>query len=1399
MGEKKLFLGIDIGSVSVNTVLMENGDIVFRDYTRIKEKPAATALKVLKRVSSDFPMDRIAGTGVTGTGGKLLSGLLNATFSNEIVAQTRGTERINPAARTVIDIGGEDAKMIMLRYDADAGKMMIEGFAMNTICAAGTGSFLDQQAVRLGISIEEEFGKLAMKSKNPPRIAGRCSVFAKTDMIHLQQEGTTDYDIVAGLCFALARAFKSNICKGRHLNLPISFHGGVAANRGMVRALKETFNIEDGNFMVPELHAWVGAIGAAIIAEENPSGFPGLEKLEKELVRNYTGTKSLKPLNSIEVSSTPAAKPPALHSEKPRRGFLGIDVGSISTNVVVIDEHGGLLARRYLPTSGRPIEMVRRGIKAVGEELGDSVEIAGAGTTGSGRYLIGDFVGADIVKNEITAQATASIHIDPEVDTIFEIGGQDSKYISVADGAIVDFEMNKVCAAGTGSFLEEQAEKLGVKIKEEFAHSAFSSKTPVNLGERCTVFMESDVVHHRQSMASTEDLCAGLCYSIARNYLNRVVGKRRIGDKIFFQGAVALNKGVVAAFREILGKPITVPPNNDVTGAIGVALVARNESSAWSKSRFNGWEKIVKTEYELTSFECRDCPNHCEIREVKAEGKKPLYYGSRCEKYNRGEERDKNQSNLPDLFAEREKHLLNSCKVENPGVSGKIGIPRALLFFDQYPFWSTFLKELGFEIVLSDRTNKTIARLGLDRIAGETCFPVKVAHGHIANLLEKKVDYIFLPMVINVRQKNPKMQQSFNCPYVQTLPFMAGSAFDFKEHGVEVLKPVIPFGWGRSFARKKLAEFGRQLGFSKKKTLQAAESAWRSEEEYLAKLRKRGQEVLNSLPAEAIPVVIVSRSYNGCDPGINLNLPEKLRKLGAYPIPLDYLPLDSVDLSEEWPSMYWRGGQKILAAAKIIRENTRLQCLYITNFGCGPDSFITQFFREQMKGKPYLEIEVDEHSADVGAITRCEAFLDSLKNTIKKGPPPPPERKKAFAPLEKIGKDSVIYIPYMGDISYALRSAMRAEGFSAELFPMSNEETLDLGRKFTCGKECYPCIITTGDMLRVVKDPSFNPDKTIFIMPAAMGPCRFGQYNRLQRMILDDMGLKNVPIVSPNQVNNLEQEFKAFGKTVVRNTWKGIVAIDILENMVRKTRPYETNQGDSDRIYREYLARLNTAMENKEDLRGIISEAARSFGGVSVRNRGEKPAIGLVGEIFVRSNEFSNDYLARRLEKAGAEVWQASVSEWFLHVNRTVTMHDAIHRRYGPLLLNLITGFIQKHDKHLLEKAVSPHMEEIQESSIKETWKDAEPYLPGWFGEAALSIGRSEDYARQGASGIVNVMPFTCLPGTIGGILFKRFQEDHDNIPFISMAYDGLEQINTEMRLESFVYQAAQYKNMKNR
>jgi predicted CoA-substrate-specific enzyme activase len=1428
----EVFLGIDVGSVSVDVVAVDAaGQVLKAEYLRHRGHPMRQAAEALGALADEYGRDNVVGIAATGNGGRMVASLLGIPFVNEVVAQAAATARLYPQARTVVEIGGEDSKLVIMKGDGSAevvqgpsaaacegacgscgSQAAVADFAMNTMCAAGTGSFLDQQATRLGLTIEE-FGALAVTSENPPRVAGRCSVFAKSDMIHLQQKATLLKDIVAGLCYALVRNFKSTVGSATKIIPPVSFQGGVAANAGIVKAMRDVLELAETELIIPEHFGCMGAIGAVYAAcsdAASPRQPVNWSQLPELAAYSHLGQKKpLKPLaldHSVIMPADVTPPPPGVKTP----AYLGVDVGSISTNVVVIDEAGHVLSKRYLMTAGRPIEAVRQGLSEVGAEVADLVEIKGACTTGSGRYLIADFIGADVVKNEITAQARGALAIDPQVDTIFEIGGQDSKYISLSNGAVVDFEMNKVCAAGTGSFLEEQAEKLGISIKGEFADLAFSSQTPIDLGERCTVFMESELMKHQQSGTAVPDLVAGLAYSIATNYLNRVVARKPVGERIFFQGGTAFNRAVVAAFEAVTGKPITVPAHNEVTGALGCALIAR-EHDTGAPSSFKGFD-LTKRAYSVESFECQDCSNHCEINKVLVEGEEPLYYGSRCEKYD-VDRRQRVKPTTPDLFRERTEMLLGKSRggvilseAKDLGPSSpaapqddkpkagapRVGVPRALLFHEMYPFWHALITGLGCEIVLSDPTNKKIIHEGAERSVAETCFPMKVALGHVLNLVEhKEIDYIWLPSIVNLPRPREATSDSFVCPYVQSLCYTARSSVDFAAAGVKVLEPVMYMEKGLRHRVEALKDVAKELGVSTARLRQALEAAQAAQDAFEQARLRRGEEVLRDLPPGKRALVVVSRAYNGCDPGANLEIPRKLREMGELVIPMDFLPLDNVELPKDWFNMYWRYGAKILAAAELISHDERLHAVYITNFGCGPDSFISRFFAERLGGKPFLQIEVDEHSADAGMITRCEAYLDSLDATQGRQY----EGGRHFRPLTIDGANRrTVLIPSMSAHAEGLAGAFESCGMPAEVLPPADEETLYWGRKYTTGKECFPCIVTTGDMVKYMHHHPDERDRVAFFMGGSGGPCRFGQYNALQRMVLDDLGYEDVPMFAPNQASSFYDEMGIVGRKFLRNAFRGLVAVDMIEKAVLELRPYERHAGDVDAIAADGVRAVRETIAGDGNLAGALKQLAQRFSAVEIDRTQRRPIIGLVGEFYVRANAFSNQDIIRQLESLGAEVWTAPVFEWFLYRNFRRDMRARLDGDWKLVLKNKLKDKVMRHDEHELTQAMHELLDNAEEPPTEDVLELAAPYVHKSFeGEAIMTVGKAVDFARKGLAGIVAVMPFTCMPGTVSNAILKRVREDEAGIPFLNMVFDGLEQATALTRLEAFVHQASEY------
>ena len=1398
LSESIFFLGFDIGSVSLNTaVIDENNTIVEEYYDYVHGRPFNVLKDRLSFVLEKYASKTIKGIAVTGTGGKLATRLIGGVFVNEIIAQATSTGILYPEARTVIEIGGEDSKLIILEKNPENGLSRLVDFEMNSICAAGTGSFLDQQARRIGVPIENEFGLMALKSVDPPRIAGRCSVFAKSDMIHHQQIATPLHDIIAGLCFALARNFRSNVARSKEIIKPVVFSGGVAANIGMVRAFRETLNLTDGELIIPTHHSAMGAIGAVYYAranELNMDHFSGLSKLEEYLAGTATEFVSLPPLKESLAEYRKVVH--YLKKGKAKIGvYLGLDIGSLSTNVVLIDDKHRVIARRYLPTAGKPLEAIKIGMTEIFDEVGENIIVLGAGTTGSGRYLTGDFIGADIIVNEITAQATAAIDYDPTVDTIFEIGGQDSKYICIENGVVVDFEMNKVCAAGTGSFLEEQAEKLNINIVEEFGSMALKSEFPVKLGDRCTVFMESDLNSFMQKGARNENLVGGLAYSIVYNYLQKVVGDRRIGNKIFFQGGVTNNKAVVAAFEQVLGKSIIIPPHFDVTGAIGAAILAKRLMAEGKKTRFKGFG-VRNASYKVDRFVCQGCTNNCEIRRVKIDGeKKSLYYGGRCEKYET-EDRKKSNNNIPNLFTKRTEMLMEGFVEKDSRKSTSIGIPRALMvFYQQFPFWRTFFEQLGFTVVISKESDKSLVTKSIENITAETCLPVELMHGHVIDLMEKGVDYIFLPFIVNGKQKEGNKTMNCNCPWIQTYPFMIKAALRGKVDESKLLIPTLHFRFFEKALMVEMTEyFNEKFGINKTEIRQAVYKADEVQTSFEKRLIDYGKEVLDSIPKNCRPVVLLGRPYNSADQHLNLGLVEKLINQNVMPIPLDMLDLSPYNILANYRNMYWPNGQKLIAAAQLVAKSDKLHAVYISNFRCGPDSFIWHYVTEELKGKPFLHLEIDEHSADAGMITRIEAFLDSLSGSEKN------EKKEVTIFRPRPGpaspqKDRVMYFPYMNDGAYMIAAAARSCGIASEVLPKQTGEELALGRKYTSSKECFPMICTTGSFLKKLMEPGADPSKMSFFMPDHNGPCRFGQYNQFHRILFDRLGFQDAELITPSNDTSYEDVAGEHGQKFRINAWKGFVVADYLHKIHRETRPYEINKGDSDRLYDDSLMRLEKCIENGAgNLHKTLVGIASDFMAIKVDKTRKKPVVSIIGEIFMRDNAACNGNISQRLEDLGVEVIVAPFSEWITYSTYRFTRDSRWKNDKKGIVKSKIQGLGQELIAASLLRGIKKFTDHEKDVSLHDMLSLCDKYVNQFYdGDPAVSIGTSVALAKRGISGIAAILPFTCMPGTVVASVSDTFRKDHNNIPFINIAYDGQDSVSLDTRLQAFVFQVKEF------
>ncbi len=1419
MPNARFYMGIDLGSVSLNIVVIDEArDIKASMYRRTDGRPLIILRDCLEELGQD--LKTFYGIIATGSGRKLVGNILTVPDVNEIVTQARATSYFHPFARTIIEIGGQDSKLIFLDQAAQSGEPIIIDHVLNEVCAAGTGSFLDLQADRLGIGIED-FGALALCSRHPAKISGRCSVFAKSDMVHLQQEGTPKADIVAGLCYALTLNFITNLGKGRHLPRPIVFQGGVAANPGVVKAFEELLDLDPGALIIPEHFLIMGALGSALMASTKGHGqaMPVSRLIQSvrtalERAPDRPRLAHLQPLIPAKADRETEDHYYGIQAGGRLDVFLGVDVGAVSTNIVLIDSNGRLVAKQYWYTRGEPVETVRDGLEEMARRVGPEVRVCGVGVTGSGRYFIGDFVGADMVINEISAQARAALYLDPGVDTVIEIGGQDSKYIRCEEGRVIDFEMNKVCAAGTGSFLEEQAARLKVPIRRTFSELAFASRTPADLGARCTVFMESDLIHHQQAGYGLSDLTAGLSYAIAHNYLEKVVGAKKIGNRIVFQGGVAANKSVATAFENILGKPLTTPEHHNVTGAIGAALAARTLRPA--STRFAGFY-LKDRPYEVKPFECQKCPNLCRVHQIYIEGRLRSYYGSLCGRYEKVSDRAL-YSHLPDLFRERGSRLMEGFDEENG--AGKvlgtvIGIPRTLTFYDYFPFWHAFFRTLGHPVVLSDKTNKRLVQTGYSYVPSETCYPVKTVYGHICDLISKGAERVLLACEVDHRQTSDQEHRSFNCPYIQSIPYMVRAAMGSK---VRLLAPIMHRNHPKQEIDRALVAIGRSLGHGSKTIKEASASAHEAQRRFDRWRRMRGHEILASMGADGRAMVLLGKSHNIFDEGLNLHLARKLRRSGHLTIPYDMLPLDDVVLPEHYDNVVWKNTRDLMKALVLMQGDERLFPVLLTNFGCGPDSFFMKYMEAEIGNRPHLILEVDEHTGDAGMVTRIEAFLDTLDGAPRQPKPSPrplnlvikgrPRHLDPLAPnpdLMRRLENRVIYFPYVSlAFSAVVQAAMEAIDLEARVLPKPDDETEYLGRQVTSGRECHPFIVTCGEFVKMARQPGFDPDRSAVLMQNYDGACRFSQYGIGHADLFRRMGLCRIPVLAPLTSTRFDEFSGLFGLRFTKALWQGWVASEVLERLRLHVRPYEIDQGETDKVYEAGILEIARALARPDGRRWgpspvlvALKRALEALEAVPIDRSEERPTIGIVGEFYTVLNTRANHDLIRTLERLGAEVkihGLTVVNCYSLFSDHYYVRNRLREKKLISALYYLMRNQWVKFWINRTEGSLDQELRSFGILDVPTILKECEPFIHYDIDPIPATLTtRVRRFAAQGICGICNLYVLNCMLGNITVPVFRNALKGYKGLPMLAAAYDGQKETNMLTRIEAFMHQARLY------
>lgn len=1234
-----------------------------------ESEPAAAS--AISATSRPLPLSACGGVAVTGSGAGMVRALAPGLRElEEVPALVKGVRALAPQAACVMQMGAQSG-VFATGFASGAAPE----FAMNESCAAGTGSFFEDQMQRLGLPLDS-YSDLVTRAQSVPRLSGRCSVFAKTDIIHRQQEGVPVEDILQGLCHATVKAFKATIVRSLPVEKPLALAGGTLLNAGVVRAVREVFDLGDDELLADPQLVNAQAVGAALAAAEAGEADAQLAALRAALGGESAGQADdlvrLPRLPHVDCTPNrgfalapspwnPAGAPAydggavprsaavdALAAGQPVPVALGVDVGSTSTNLVLVSTDGVLLDAQYLRTRGNPKQAVRDGLALLAQRVGSRAHVVAAGVTGSGRTMIGNLIGADAVRDEITAQARAAAAADPLVDTVFEIGGQDSKYIGLAAGQVADFQMNKVCAAGTGSFVEEQAARLGIALPD-YGALALSAERPVDLGERCTVFVETAINAALAKGATKPEVAAGLCLSVVRNYLHKVVNNKPVGRRIVLQGGVAYNPAIVAAFRAHAGDDLTVSPYFAVSGAVGAALLAAEAQGVLSvqtgvtadktfpPSNFKGWDLSGASH----------AARRVDPEEIAA--------------------------NRAFFHKVDEMYLEGYDPVRDPAKK-TVGIPRALMLHKLFPMANAFFKQLGFNVVLTDASDEETVRLAQASAQGETCYPVKLVHGHMAQLLDAGVDYVFMPSVHTIRHLKSTVPHNYACTYMQSIPAIVAKELDYEGHGITLLNPQMNLDFGQGAMAEVMLEVGAQLGRTPQETARAMLAGGFAVTEFTRKTEELGDQLLASLkPGERV-IVIITRNYGIVDPALNMGIPDLLLDRGQKVITVSHLHAHDLGISADYPGVVWPFGQHILSGAKLVRRDPRLFAVYLTNHGCGPDTMISHLFAEEMAGKPYLQIEMDEHYSKVGVETRVEAFLNAIEHyeaADLRGTPT--SRHVVNLACEPLREGELAGLPSFGPYGPLAAQWLRDQGIPVrELVPTPT--TLELGRKECTSKEYYSFASLLGVSLAAVGEggdgeaaadgctavrsegpaqacgegagavdgPHAEHDVAAaavasaeggwrvgqLLLPSSQGGEADGQFDRVIRSVLDAKGHGDVRVVAP------DVELLPCNVADLEGLFVHVLAGDVVWAAAPAARP----------ALQETFAKPHLTLE---DVLTAASAARESWQDVPVAPR---KTLALVGEWpLVVGDELTGGLFAR-LEGEGYRAMRAPFAEYLLFV-----------------------------------------------------------------------------------------------------------------------------------------------------
>ena len=1400
-------LGIDVGSTTIKVVALDSyNKVIYNDYRRHFSNIKNTLIDSLEECFKKIGNFDLKIT-VTGSGGIGVAQWLQCNFQQEVIACTRAVEEFINKTDVVIELGGEDAKITYLKGGIDQ--------RMNGTCAGGTGAFIDQMAILLNTDAQG-LNILARDAENIYPIASRCGVFAKTDIQPLINEGAKKSDIAVSIFQAVVDQTISGLACGKPIRGKVTFLGGPLHFLDSLRErFIKTLNLKEGEYFVPENSEIYVALGAAILSENNEiiSSKELIKKLnsisEKEIEDNFLEPlfKNDKEYFDFKKRHDSSVVPKSDLKTYKGNIFLGIDVGSTTTKAVVLGQNGELLYSSYNNNEGSPLNKTLEILKELYILINKDTRIAKAAVTGYGEGLIKAALGIDIGEIETICHFRGAKEFMPNVEFILDIGGQDMKALMIKDGVINNILLNEACSSGCGSFIEGFSKSLGISI-DEFAKLAISSKRPVDLGSRCTVFMNSKVKQVQKEGVSVSDISAGLSYSVIKNALYKVIKIRNfdeLGKNIIVQGGTFYNDGILRSFEKITGINVVRPEIAGLMGAYGAAIISKENHKENEISTIITRDKINDFTIETSCERCGICGNNCLLTINKFSETEKYITGNRCERP-LGEIAKK--KNVPNLYKYKLKRIFSYKPLsKEEAIRGEIGIPRVLNMYENYPFWFTFLTKLKFKVVLSPISNKGIFKLGIETIPSESaCYPAKISHGHIMYLINKGLKIIFYPCVPYEYKEDSGANNHYNCPMVTSYPdVIKNNIDDLKEKNIKYLSPFLSLH-NKEKLYKRLYEIFEEFNVTKKEIIEAVDAAFNERENVVSDIRKKGEETLKYIEEHKMKGIVLSGRPYHIDPEINHGLTDIITSFNMAVLTEDSVahlgnlerPIRVVD--------QWMYHTRLYRAAAFVKERTDLELIQLTSFGCGLDAVTSDQVAEILasRGKMYTLIKIDEGS-NLGAVkirirSLKSAMEEREKNNVKLKNIDNSYNKNLFT--KEMKKDWTILAPQMSPIHFQfIEKAVRASGYNIDVLPANDKEAIEEGIKYVNNDACYPSILVIGQMINALKSGKYDPNKTALIISQTGGGCRATNYVGFLKKGLREAGFPNVPIISLNVLGMERQPGFKISYRLIKKLMMGVIYGDLFIRVLYRVRPYETVKGSANKLYEYYREKAfkNVENGNKNEMNKLVKEIVKAFDTLEINDE-VKPKVGIVGEILVKYHPTANNNIVDVLEKEGAEVVVPELLDFFLYC----CYNSKFKNRYlsGSSIVktgcDIAISYIESYRK-VVKKELQNSERFGYPSSINNLAKKAANVvsLGNQTGEGWLLTGEMVELIESDVNNIVCIQPFACLPNHITGKgMIKALKSKYPLANIVAVDYDpGASEVNQLNRIKLMMSVA--FKNLK--